>query len=220
MIHGIFCDMLCSENGAQANMVLHEIEQPEKEMVSAYRRLFWGLFFMTFNINIGVILFFPNFIGSMIVVSGIGCFKRAADSSNLRRAHIVAKVMTAEMLIEGFVKLLRIELYILQHFSALIMGAMSGLMLLLIYDVFAASSDMLRINGNFSWADRLRKCSIGFIIIHTILSLAGMLTILIQETTLAALIAVCGVALKLWIVIIFAKLKREYEDIEPGAVGG
>jgi len=201
-------------------MTLHEIEQPEKEMFSAYRRLFWGMFFMTFNINIGVIPIFPKFVGSIIVVSGIGCFKRVADSSSLCRAHIVAKVMTAEMLIEGFVTLFRIELYIPQHLSILIMGAMSGLMLLLIYDVFAASSDMLRLNSNFSLADSLRKRSIVFIIIHTILSLAGMLTILIQETTLAALIAICGVALKLWIIIIFAKLKRQCSDKKPSAVGG
>ena len=40
-------------------------------METGYRKIFWGMFFSTFHINLGPIEILPNFIGLLIICSGI-----------------------------------------------------------------------------------------------------------------------------------------------------
>jgi len=186
-------------------------------MFSGYRRLFWGILLMLFHINIDWIQFFPVFVGWIVFASGISCFKRVADSANLRRAHILASVFIAIELFEfvgsTFINSFSIPMY----FSALITGASSGLMMLLTYDIFTASSEMLRLNGNSLLAEYLDERLHVFITIHTLLSIAIVLLIIVPENTLLVVAVWCGIPFRLWLASVFAKLKRQYGDVVPEA---
>lgn len=40
-------------------------------MINGYKKIFWGMFFTTFHFNLGSIKLLPNFIGILIICSGI-----------------------------------------------------------------------------------------------------------------------------------------------------
>ena len=199
-------------------MTLHKIAQPEKIMFSGYRRLFWGILLMVFHITLSWVRIFPEFIGCMVFVSGVGRFKSVADSPNLRRAYILASTIAAIELFEFAAPMLIRSFSIPRHWSILITSAASGLMMLLIYDIFCASSEMLRLNGNSLLADYLDKRLFVFVTIHTLLSIAMVLLIVVIESRLLAVTVLCVIPFRLWLAAVFAKLKRQYGDAVPEAI--
>jgi hypothetical protein len=46
---------------------------------SGYNKLFWGMIFIIFNINIGIINLLPNFIGYILIFSGLGILSEQHD---------------------------------------------------------------------------------------------------------------------------------------------
>lgn len=193
-------------------MKLRTIDLPWNHMFCGYRRMFWGILLMLFHINLGPIQVLPDFVGYMLIASGIGYLKNVADSHALCRASIVAKIMIVKSLLEFLLSFFGISLDIPLFITVFIMGAMSGLMLLLIYDILNVSAVILRLSGDSQLsADIDRRLHI-YLVTDTLLSLASILMLIFSETEVLTVIMICGIILRLWLASIFARLKRRYNS--------
>ena len=193
-------------------MTLHTIDYPWISMFRGYRRIFWGILLLLFHINIGPVQVLPNFAGYMLMLSGISHLKNVADSNGLRRASIVAGIMIVESLFEFVLPFSGIPLDLPLFITVFIMGVMSGLTLLLIYDILNVSIVILILNGDIQLAADIDTRLHIFLITETLMSLAAVLLVIFTQTVLYAIVMICGILLRLWLMRIIARLKRRYNN--------
>lgn len=62
-------------------------------MCNAYKKVFWGIFIATFNINLGIIPIFPAFVGFMVVSSGISSLYDKTNIKAFGRAKVFANIL-------------------------------------------------------------------------------------------------------------------------------
>ncbi len=59
-------------------------------MFSGYRLIFWGIFFISFHINLGNLQLLPNFIGWAMIAGGVGRLRNRQPSESFHKASILA----------------------------------------------------------------------------------------------------------------------------------
>ncbi len=59
-------------------------------MYQGYHRIFWGLIFITFHINLGSLQILPGFVGCLVIVSGAGLLVGQHSSELFRKTLITA----------------------------------------------------------------------------------------------------------------------------------
>lgn len=192
-------------------MALLSLEQWES-MSSGYRKIFWGILLLLFHINLGPIQLLPNFIGYLLISSGIGSFHKCRDSRGLKRASIVSGILIVESIIEFFTPFWGDSFHIPLPFTVLFMGVTSGLVLLLFYDVLTASSEILCQIDDHSFAAETDRCLRIFLVVDTLVSVAAVLLVLWPEMLLFWIaVIICGFILRLWLATVFSKLRRRYD---------
>lgn len=53
-------------------------------MSEGYRKIFWGIFIATFNINIGMVKILPSFVGFLIISSGLKLILQEAGTESFK----------------------------------------------------------------------------------------------------------------------------------------
>jgi hypothetical protein len=69
-----------------------EMERVSNMYESGYNKLFWGMIFVIFNINIGIINLLPNFIGYILIFSGLSIL--SAQHSIYEKGKTPAVILT------------------------------------------------------------------------------------------------------------------------------
>jgi|GEM_PF-4723317 len=184
-------------------------ETTRQGMVSGYRRMFWGVLLMLFHINIGPIQVLPKSLGYIIIASGIGCIKRAADTRVLGRASL-AVVWCVTVSLMDFAQPFVGDVFAISRPVALLTsGVTAGIVMVLFYDIFRASARLLR-DADAVLAADTDRCTRTFLVLHTIVSLGSLACIAIPNTLLMIAVAIIGLLVQIWLAAVFAGLKRRY----------
>jgi len=72
-------------------------------VAGSYKKIFWGIIFATFHINIGTITILPVFIGWIIVAIGISELDKSLPEACFTMADVTAVVLVAVSFVEGLI---------------------------------------------------------------------------------------------------------------------
>jgi cytochrome c biogenesis protein CcdA len=182
-------------------------------MFDGFRIIFWGIFFITFHINLGPIAILPVFIGYMTVSRGIDHLLDEFSSSNFMKARKISFCLT----LLGVFSFLLIwspdqNSIIMTYYSLLF----SVLELFLVYYLLEGSIEKLEMVNGMDEARDYRSEQRTYTVFMTIFIIGMCIAITIGETTLSFVVIIVGLVLRLWLMMMLGRLKRSFPELEEG----
>ncbi|MBO0566575.1 hypothetical protein EXQ36_19290 [Clostridium botulinum] len=79
-------------------------------MENGYKKIFWGIFIIIFNVDLGIIKILPPFIGFIIILSGISSLYKESQIESFNKAKIFAIIISIIAIIGEIMRFFSIEL--------------------------------------------------------------------------------------------------------------
>ncbi len=180
------------------------------------RYIFWGIFFLFFNINLGAIKILPDFVAILILAKGIGIIIQEYSNKYLKLSKTIAYVYAAVS-----VAVLSIEFWVSPEKNTTIYNIVSILGLTIdsilhistFFYLLYGLSIMLTKDGFCTDALKVRNASIGYIIIYTIGMCAGLFTMSFLRIEAIGIVSViillCSI---IWILKTIADVRSKYNQ--------
>lgn len=179
-------------------------------MFEGFRSIFWGIFFITFHINLGPIAILPAFVGYMIVSRGIDQLQAEFTSPYFKKARITSMLLT----ILGIISFLLI--WVIQQQSIFMDYyplLFSVLELFLVYYILEGSIEKFKAMDNKALAGDYRSEQRTYTVFMTIYIIGMCIAITIVGTAFAFAMILIGLFLRLWLMMMLGRLKRA--QLEP-----
>ena len=179
-------------------------------MFEGFRSIFWGIFFITFHINLGPIAILPAFVGYMIVSRGIDQLQAEFTSPYFRKARITSMLLT----ILGVISFLLI--WVIQQQSIFMDYyplLFSVLELFLVYYILEGSIEKFKAMDNKALAGDYHSEQRTYTVFMTIYIIGMCIAITIVGTAFAFAMILIGLFLRLWLMMMLGRLKRA--QLEP-----
>lgn len=61
--------------------------------MNGYKKIFWGLIFVVFNINLGLINILPDFLGYFLISMGLSAIQNECEHSSFKLAGMIANIL-------------------------------------------------------------------------------------------------------------------------------
>ena len=179
-------------------------------MYQAYRRIFWGIFFLTFTITIGSLKILPSFVAYIIIHSGINLLYNQYNSNLLEKSRKAAVIAIVVSLINIDFDLF-IDLDIHSLLSIIWLAVILLIELILFYYLLEASTDLLQASGHTELAGEYSIKTKNYITIYSILAIALIICYAFLISTMMLLISIALIIVRIWLMVIINSLKK----IEP-----
>ncbi len=178
-------------------------------MFDGFRIIFWGIFFITFHINLGPIAILPAFIGYMIVSRGIDHLQEGFASPYFKKARITSMLLT----ILGLFSFLLIwapqqQSTAMSYYPLLF----SVLELFLVYYILEGSIEKLTAMDSKDMANNYRSEQRAYTVFMTIYIIGMCIAITIVEASFAFAMILIGLFLRLWLMVMMGRLKRAWQE--------
>lgn len=178
-------------------------------MYSRYNKIFWGIFFATFSINIGSLKILPSFVGFLIILNGISVLYNETQLDSFKKAKIFAAIAT----------IMNFTGWILSLFSSDIMNSFliniiwmvlyAVIEMLLFYKIIEGSIEYFNINGYCEIAnDNVMKARF-YLIFSTILIILLSINEFLSTSALSILLLIGFIILRIFLMI----LTRRYRNV-------
>ncbi len=177
-------------------------------MFDGYRIIFWGIFFVTFHINLGWVPILPAFVGYMMVSRGLNHLIEEKASSHFEQARKISYWLTLLGVVSFLLLLVQYESILLSYFPI----AFSVLELLLVSCILEGSIECFQEEGSSSLADDYRAEQKGYTILQTIFILGSAAAITLASTGISFVVILFGIFLRIWFMAILGRLKRTWEN--------
>ena len=174
-------------------------------MINGYRVIFWGIFFITFHINLGPIAILPAFVGYMIVSRGINHLLEEFASPYFRKARNTSTLLTILGVISFVLIWAPQQPSIAMSYSPLIFSVLE---LFLVYFILEGSIEHFIVMGCRDRAKDYRNEQRTYTVIMTIYIIGMCIAITLVETSFALAMILIGVFLRLWLMVMLGRLKR------------
>ncbi len=203
-------------------MTLASIQDPGGTMARGYRRCFWGTFLLLFHVNIGPIPLFPDFVGLLVLLSGLNQVRMRAGSPGLWRAAVMTRILCGLSAAEFLLPLIKENWLFLPMpasgpvpvpLSALYHGLYACLYLTAVYEILDASCEILAIDRLDATAEGTGRRMRLFLVLSLLMEAslwAAVLFTQVQALLYAALAS--GLAARVVLLVCFSHLRRAYLD--------
>ncbi|MDF2904708.1 MAG: hypothetical protein K0R34_29 [Herbinix sp.] len=181
-------------------------------MFKGFRTIFWGIFFVTFHINLGPIAILPVFVGYMIVLSGIDHLQESFDTLIFQKLRITS-ILLMILGVISFVLLWAPQHSIIMNFYPLLFSVLE---LILVYNILEGSIEKLITVNDTDVAMNYRSEQRTYTVFMTIYIIGMCIAITIVESTLAFVMIIIGLFLRLWLMIMLGRLKRTFQEPQEG----
>ncbi len=179
-------------------------------MFEGFRILFWGIFLITFHINLGPIAILPVFVGYMIVSKGIDHLQSGFTSPYYQRARIVSMLLT----IFGVISFLLIWAPKQPTFMSYYPLIFSVLELCLVYYILEGTIEKFVADGEKELAGDYRSEQRTYTVLMTIYVIGMCIAITFAVGILSFIMVLLGLFLRLWLMVMLGRLKRTQQG--PG----
>jgi len=177
-------------------------------MHSAYKKIYWGIFIITFNINLGMIKILPAFIGFIIISSGINSLYRETNIESFNNAKIFANIIVIITLIGQFIELSSINLMGSLIFSGVWMPLYFVIEIIMFYKYFDGVIEYFHINNLKDLADKNIK-SVRFYIIVSIINVILLnFALMFNITSLQFILAIVLIILHIYLMVLTNEHKK------------
>ncbi|KOR26812.1 hypothetical protein [Clostridium sp. L74] len=172
-------------------------------MDNGYKKVLWGIFIITFNINLGIIRILPPFIGFIIILRGISSLYKETQIESFNNAKIFAIIISGIATIVEFTGLLSIELTNSFIFNEVCIVFSKIIELIMFYKLFNGSIEYLNNNDKYDLAcesiKKLRFYIITSVINIIFLNLTLLFDIKIFNIIVLAMLIILRIYLMMWI---------------------
>ncbi|HHX23618.1 MAG TPA: hypothetical protein GX723_06370 [Thermoanaerobacterales bacterium] len=176
-------------------------------MYQGYRRIFWGIFFLTFTINLGSLKILPSFAAYLIIHSGIKTLQNEHSSHLLDRASKASVVATIISILE-IVFVWFVDLDNQSYLAVLWMTIIILIELILIYFLLVASTDILQHYDHKELAQEYDKKMRIYISSYTLLAIVIIISYTFSFITIMTLASIAMIILRIWLMAIVNSLKK------------
>lgn len=184
-------------------------------MFSGYRLIFWGIFFISFHINLGNLQLLPNFIGWAMIAGGVGRLRNRQPSESFHKASILAFIAVIYSIITFLTEFAGSQALDFNPYLLFTMMFISIVELLTEYFIIKGSAEYLYNCGNIEFADDLAGRFRNYLIIDILLLIAVLISFTLYSPAIT-IFAIFGLLLRIWFLMIIHGLKKFYmdEDLE------
>lgn len=183
-------------------------------MFEGFRILFWGIFLITFHINLGPIALLPVFIGYIVVSRGINHLQQEFDSPYYQKAGNVSLVLTILGVISFLLTWAPQQSLFLSYYPLLF----SVLELMLVYYILEGTIEKFVADEEKELAGDYRSEQRTYITIMTIYIIGMCIAITFVAGILSFVMVLIGLFLRLWLMAMLGRLKRAGQKSEEAPI--
>lgn len=183
-------------------------------MDKGYHKIYWGLIFLSFHINLGPIKVIPAFVSWLIILLGVDILQKNYDSSSFKDSVIFIKILILVTVIGDLISMLQISpIYNSIIFSYLPILVMV-LELIFASKVLEGSIEALRAEDKEDKALLLEYNQGYFIKLYTFAILGLILGLTLSHKILLTLGAIYALIISIFLISIINRLKKEFSSAE------
>lgn len=181
-------------------------------MYNGYNKIFWGIFFATFNINLGGIKILPSFIGFMIISIGIDSIYKDTNIEFFKTARvfaIITIITTGIGELQGFISIEAMNFFLFNEFMIVLDIVMEMFMF---YKCIEGTIEYLKINNHLDLAQsntkKLRFYIIVLIIGIIFLNFALVFNIIVLNT----IVAIMFIILRIYLMVLIREIRNIFVE--------
>lgn len=183
-------------------------------MDKGYHKIYWGLIFLSFHINLGPIKVLPPFISWLIILLGVDILRKTYDYSPFKDSVRYIKVLILVTAVGDLISMLQISpIYNSIMFSYLPILVMI-LELIFASKVLEGSIEALRAEDKEGKALLLEYNQGYFIRLYTIVILGLILALTLRHKVLLTIGAIFALIISIFLMSIINRLKKEFSGLE------
>lgn len=183
-------------------------------MFEGFRILFWGIFLITFHINLGPIALLPVFIGYIVVSRGINHLQQEFASPYYQKAGNVSLVLTILGVISFLLTWAPQQSFFLSYYPLLF----SILELMLVYYILEGTIEKFIEDDEKELARDYRSEQRTYITIMTVYIIGMCIAITFVSGILSFVMVLIGLFLRLWLMAMLGRLKRTRQKSEEASL--
>lgn len=178
-------------------------------MIKGYKKVFWGTILKVFHFNIGQMEILPEFIGILIVSSGIRELLDSYDNLNLRIALKINNIKAFISFITVILSFLGIENYFGNIIISIIWFNINCVLeIMFIVKLLKGTSEVLKENFNAYLGNKYNNNAIIYSYLYSIVVIICNINFVFMSRLISFLIATYAIIIILWVAFSFRKLYK------------
>ena len=179
-------------------------------MAIGFQNIFWGLFVVSFHINLGVVPVLPAFLGYMIWMHGVTMMREKYACSFLDRAYQVAILLVVIGLF-GLYFTFRGEQTGWMIFYPVVYAVLE---MLFFYCLLQGAITYFQTTGRELLAVAYRNKLSCYLVLSILFAILLCVSIVLMNVTLTWITAATGVAIRIWLMFLSSRIKKGEEMYE------
>ncbi|APH16078.1 putative membrane protein [Clostridium sporogenes] len=177
-------------------------------MENGYKKIFWEIFIITFNINLGIIKILPPFIGFIIILSGISSLYKETQIESFNKAKTFAIIISVIATIGEFTGIFSIELTNSFIFNEVYIVFSKIIELIMFYKLFNGSIEYLNDNDKCDLAcESIKK--LRFYIITSVINIIFLnLTLILDIKIFNIIVLAMLIILRIYLMMSISSFKN------------
>lgn len=176
-------------------------------MEKQYQKIFWGIFILTFHLNLGPIEILPGFVGYLMIYSGCRCFYEESALPSFQTAGRYAAVLSALGILD---KLLSFNGFLTwTPLATLWMPLMGVLELLLFYHLLGGSIVRMKTTGPKEEVEDLLRTQKNLTLLLSIQVVLSYLAFQLFISPLVLIATAGAILLRIYVLSIMASLRQK-----------
>ena len=184
-------------------------------MYEGLNKMFWGIFFATFHLNLGPVKILPAFVGFMLISSGINTIYVEHKDEEWKKALDLSRIAIVVSLLGGVIDFFLFGAY---NYSIIILLWPILLMvveLLMFYNFFIGLVKYFHSMGKIEVSESLIGSSRFYLIIFIINTAFLSFTQLFNWEGINTLLAIIFIILRISLMVIISGLKKQIIPFNP-----
>ncbi len=183
-------------------------------MEARYRKIFWGFIITIFNINLGPINIFPDFIGYLMIGSGLGNILDEFENKNIKTAKRTANFLVLYSIITYviFVILLNGEYPYKSIVETGISVLGSSISLVMAFYIISGTIDLYMSIGLATIAESLAKTQRNYTVLYILGLLVISISINMSNRVVSIASVVCLLIAEIYFAIIISGIRESLKE--------
>ena len=184
-------------------------------MYDGYNKIFWGSMITSFNINLGPINILPNFLGFILIVSGLNMLYRESSFAGFNNISSMGMIVAVLSFIGGAIGYLTGGMHSYYFINIIWTIGFITIEFILFFKVLEVSIEYLKENNYHEIKERHILKLRNYTILTIINILALGISLIFNLETYMAIIVIPAFALKIYLISIIYDLRNIYKEEKP-----
>lgn len=186
-------------------------------MYNGYNKMFWGVLITSFNINLGPINILPNFIGFLLIVSGLNTLYQESSFAGFNNISSMSMIVALLSFIGGIIGWFRLGMTNYSFLNIIWSIGFITIEFMFFFKVLEASIECLQENNYDELKERYILKLRNYAIFTLIIILSLGISLILNLETYQAILVVPAFALKIYLITIIYGLRNIFKEKEDNS---